>query len=186
MVYSTLANKIRYGSEPDNPGLIRQWLDTEKNTHLQEDSIFADLMLSNLATNDRNRLIYLTQFRLLLDTICDELIASHWRECCLDHIYLPLRKFEKLANTSNLQSLVRQMHYELTMLTNHSAKTFFNAPELTEESSQYIADTLSYLAKNTQQDIQPKNDDTYKIDSLSSFNEPLVHEPVQKKRHQPI
>jgi hypothetical protein len=38
------------------------------------------------------------QSRLLLDTVMDELIPSHWRCHCLNNIYSLISSFKKLAS----------------------------------------------------------------------------------------
>jgi len=96
-----LRNKIRFGQEPDNPTLICFWLDQESANSSKESS------------SHESRRLYEAQFRLLLDTIMDDLVKPHWRRTCLDNIYKPLCSLKRLSDSQeseqHLQSLFNEM-----------------------------------------------------------------------------
>ncbi|MCH2055781.1 MAG: hypothetical protein MK214_04025 [Thalassotalea sp.] len=93
-----LEEKIRTGSEPENPMLIRVWL----SHGLSENAPTAYL-----------RAQYTAKFQLLLETIVDELVPVHWRISCLDCVYLPLSSLKKLsdceASEQHLQALLNEL-----------------------------------------------------------------------------
>lgn len=110
---SVLRNKIRYGSEPDNPSLITLWL-------IQENEfISTDISL------EENWQRHESQFRLLLETVVDELVPSHWRCLCLDYIYKPLSSLQRLSTTDSTSKKFHSLMHELS------------------QSSQYVSASLS-------------------------------------------
>lgn len=99
-----LAHKIRQGSEPDNPALIHLWLSCQQT---QNQSI------------DKLRASHTAQFRLLLETVLDELVPAHWRRICLDNIYLPLSTLKKLSNNESSEQHLRSLFNELAISTRY-------------------------------------------------------------------
>ena len=102
-INSDLKSKIRHGSEPNNPLLINLWLSqtiAECPTKL---------------TKKQLRQQYESQFRLLLDTIVDELVPSHWRRVCLDNIYIPLTSLQRISDNDKSQRHIRQLMAELNV-----------------------------------------------------------------------
>ncbi len=67
MELTHIRRKIRWGEEPDNPLLISRWLAHENHEHTQQ------------LSQEELRQGYENQFRLLLETLMDELVPSHWR-----------------------------------------------------------------------------------------------------------
>jgi len=107
-----LATKIRSGSDPDNPMLIKIWLE-----HYQ----MADLPIEQF------RAIHHQQFSLLLETVIDELVPNHWRKTCLDHIYLPLSSLRKLVTDEQSQAQLNSLFNELVICTSYVEKSLSNA-----------------------------------------------------------
>lgn len=95
-----LWRKIRFAKEPDNPALIDHYLDIDtcrlKSFQAQKDH-------------------YECQFRLLLETVADELVPAYWRCCCLDHINKPLLKLNRLSKDARHQNYLCKLKYELNM-----------------------------------------------------------------------
>lgn len=93
--------QIRFAKEPDNPSLISHYLDIDTCRQKSVESL---------------KQHYERQFRLLLDTVADELIPSHWRCCCLDNINKPLGQLARLfANNQDGQAYLCKLKYELNM-----------------------------------------------------------------------
>lgn len=105
-----LKQKIRYGSEPDNSGLIPFWLDI-------------DAPSSN--SLDQHQAHYECQFRLLLDALMDELVPKHWRLQCLDNIYRPLMSFKRVSKTANAEQKLNNLFQELTISCNYTEETLY-------------------------------------------------------------
>lgn len=103
-----LREKVRYAIEPNNPQLICLWLKIEAEK------------TKNLSV-EKQRSVYLKETRLLLDTLSDDLIPAHWRECCLNHIYQPLAYLHRLARNSRDLHHLNQLMHEVRV-TSH----FFN------------------------------------------------------------
>jgi hypothetical protein len=59
------------------------------------------------------------QFRLLLDTVMDELIPSHWWCNCLDNIYYPLSSLKKLASDKPSEHYIQQLIHEISVTSNY-------------------------------------------------------------------
>jgi hypothetical protein len=92
-----IREKICFGHEPDNQLLISLWLNQE-NLFQQE--------LENIS---QRRQHLEQQFRLLLDTIMDELIPSHWWCTCLDNIYYPLSSLKNWPVISSQNSIFNNL-----------------------------------------------------------------------------
>ena len=108
---SALERKIRNGSEPDNPLIIKVWLDS--NTIYCEDT-------------KALRLQYTKQFYLLLETVLDELLPRHWRVTCLDNIYIPLSSLKRLVNDEHSQTHLSDLYRELAITTRYVEASLVN------------------------------------------------------------
>ncbi|PIE25151.1 MAG: hypothetical protein CSA60_01275 [Neptuniibacter caesariensis] len=95
-----LQHKVRYATEADSPSLITHWLAIDT---------------CRLQGFEHRKQHYERQFRLLLDTIADELLPGHWRNCCLDNIYRPLAELNRLSSRPDHQSYIYHLRYELNM-----------------------------------------------------------------------
>ena len=95
-----LRNKIRYGTEPDNPTLIRLWFSL-------------DAPNPNCVFQIRRH--FEAQFRLLLETVADELIPAHWRWLCLDNIYKPLCSLQKISDDEESELQLKRLFNELSI-----------------------------------------------------------------------
>lgn len=105
-----LKQKIRYGSEPDNCGLIGFWLDLDAP---QSSSSIGQLQH------------YESQFRLLLDAVMDELVPKHWRLQCLDNIYRPLLSFKRSSRCACSDKKLQQLFRELTISCNYTEESLY-------------------------------------------------------------
>lgn len=101
-----LTCKVRYATHENNPEIIKSWL--QATSPAQVESI------------QTCRRIYRYQFKLLMETICDDLIPSHWRRTCLDNIYKPLHGFQRVALCPHSRHTLKLMYVEL----NQSIKYF--------------------------------------------------------------
>lgn len=100
-----LQHSIRSAKEPNNPSLINYWLEVDQ--------------CKTGATFEQKRDHHERQFRLLLDTIADELLPGHWRCCCLDNIYRPLLELENLSSHPAYRRYTSKLRYELNMTCNY-------------------------------------------------------------------
>ncbi len=58
-------------------------------------------------------LLYMAEYRLLLDTLSDDMLEGHWRIWCLDNIYKPLSALTRLVDTDVQQQQLNHLFYEL-------------------------------------------------------------------------
>lgn len=100
--------KVRYAKEPNNPGLITHWLTLAR---------CADTTYLSLREH------YEHQFRLLLDTLADELLPAHWRRCCLDNINRPLLAMQRLSASSEHRMYMHRLNYELNVTCHYAAQS---------------------------------------------------------------
>ncbi|NQZ31124.1 MAG: hypothetical protein HRU06_07595 [Oceanospirillaceae bacterium] len=98
-----LRHKIRYALEEDNPGLVTLWLSMEDSVKSAEISSCWHL--------------YCAQYKLLIDTLSDDLLPKHWRVCCLDNIYRPLSSLQRIAITHDQRQHLNKLYYELRVIS---------------------------------------------------------------------
>lgn len=103
---NALRRKVRHGSEANHPELVRIWLDAE-DAHLTEHS------------PEQRWQLQCAIFKLLLDTFADDLVPSHWRCLCLDHLYLPLGELSRRANSGTQQQQLRELRHEMRVTSQY-------------------------------------------------------------------
>tara|TARA_B100001029_G_scaffold14441_1_gene9688 strand:+ start:256 stop:585 length:330 start_codon:yes stop_codon:yes gene_type:complete len=96
-----LEEKVRLGSEPDNPNLLQSLL-----TLLEE----ADTNYSKHYLKSLNLKI----LDLLLDTAIDESVPENWRHLCMDHVFKPLRNLYRLAKDDGDLSEINKICFVLS------------------------------------------------------------------------
>ncbi len=99
-----LRYKIRYAKEENNPSLLSLWFS-------MEDSVMNDNSLECWK-------LYCAQFKLLIDTLSDDLLPQHWRMNCLNNIYKPLCSLQRIAISSDQLKHLNQLYYELRVVSN--------------------------------------------------------------------
>lgn len=104
----TLRKKIRFAEEPNNPQLICMWLKIEQ------------VKMKNISY-EKQWAGYINEANFLLDTLSDELIPAHWRECCLNHIHIPLGCLHRLVSSKKDLLRLNQLMYEV-----RETSKFFN------------------------------------------------------------
>lgn len=97
-----LRSWIREAAYPDDPQLICEWL---SQTPCSQSPL------------DQQWQHFEDQFNLLMDTISDELLPSHWRCSCLDQIHQPLRSLSRLSSEPHAKDRVRLLLWELSVTT---------------------------------------------------------------------
>lgn len=105
MMSNSLQDKIRFALEPENPGLLSEYLSHHA--------------VRNDMTKTKHQQVLEEQFRLLLDTMADECLPVHWRQQCLDHIYMPLSALWRISDTEKNRTQVRQLFSELRIIGNY-------------------------------------------------------------------
>ena len=95
---------IRYGKMPNRPDLISRWLTSHTIESAQQRCHWQ---------------YYEHQFYLLLETIMDALIAIHWRQCCLDHLYIPLKQLQSLVVNAQQQRQLSALWHEFQLSTHY-------------------------------------------------------------------
>ena len=97
--WSELGLSIRSGDRPDAAHLLSRYLDLGTE-------------IANASDKNAKRWIYLRMLEQLENTICDCLIAKHWRENCADHLYRPLRMLSELAENARDKQEYRRLSRE--------------------------------------------------------------------------
>lgn len=116
--FDALSHLVRYGLRPEQPRLMQRWLAQSKQAKLDDEALW---------------LLHEHQFYLLLETLCDDLVPSHWRSLCLDHIYQPLMALNELAKSCELspeqydmaQARIRRLGRELTITGQYAAASLW-------------------------------------------------------------
>ncbi|MEW5009371.1 MAG: hypothetical protein AB1Y36_08825 [Cycloclasticus sp.] len=103
--YYELSRKIRHAEQPNNTLIISDFLSLPP--------------LSSLKNKAVQRAHSVAQFQLLMDTIADEYLPSHWRCQCLDYIYRPLQSLQGLANCQQSRQQLRYLNYELQLMSHY-------------------------------------------------------------------
>lgn len=84
--FSALEQAIQSGQCCDSPELLYQYLELTEQ--------YAEKLSITDAAALHERVFY-----VLLNTMCDSSVPSHWRQTCLDKVYSPLSKFKYLIVT---------------------------------------------------------------------------------------
>jgi len=87
---ASLSRQVRRGKCGTSPRLLTRYLDV------------CDERSDNL-TREQARRIYISAFNVMLETICDDLVARCWRSWCLDNITRPLGMLRKLSRSKEEQ-----------------------------------------------------------------------------------
>jgi hypothetical protein len=69
-------------------------------------------------------LLHQRVFNVLLDTVCDTNIAHHWRQTCLDKVYLPLSNLKRLIVTYQDARNYFKMEHSLRVLSYYFTSSF--------------------------------------------------------------
>lgn len=101
-----LNHVVRWGSSPNHPCLLEEWLELTTPDHQ------AELMQS------RNQL--LNQYQVLPEALADECVPLHWRQLCLNNIYRPLLALEQLADCQVSHAQVRALYHELRVISDYA------------------------------------------------------------------
>ena len=102
--YARLSRVIRFAEQPDNAELIHLYLS------------FPSIDGTTI-TKQREHLH--SQFKLLIETVADELLPAHWRCQCLDCIYIPLFALQRLANCQHSTQGVQGLFNELRVISHY-------------------------------------------------------------------
>ncbi len=112
-----ITSVIRRGEQPNKPELIDLWLELDNCCSLFNHQI----QFCECCSLERQRQHYEQQFRLLLETVVDEIVASHWRCICLDNVYRPLANIKRLVKNEQSKQELQALFYELSV-TSHYVK----------------------------------------------------------------
>ena len=96
-----LEEKVRLGSEPDNPKLLQSLLT------LFED---ADANYSKHYLKSLNKKI----LDLLLEAALDKSVPENWRKLCMDHVFQPLRNLYRLAKDDRDVSKINKIYFVIS------------------------------------------------------------------------
>ncbi|ETX10204.1 hypothetical protein MUS1_03910 [Marinomonas ushuaiensis DSM 15871] len=69
-------------------------------------------------------LLHKRVFNVLLDTVCDTSLAPHWRQTCLDKVYLPLSQLKRLIVTYQDARNYFKMEHSLRTLSHYFISSF--------------------------------------------------------------
>ena len=80
------AKRVRYCCTPQNTQTINEYLESGQN------------VIRKYSTDSAHD-VYLTEYNVLLETMCDTLIPTDWRQLCSDNITRVLIRLRALAYT---------------------------------------------------------------------------------------
>ncbi|TYL48768.1 hypothetical protein [Marinomonas sp. IMCC 4694] len=104
--FSVLEQTIQGGQCADTPQVLTYYL-----TRTEE---YAERLCIVDAMSLHQRV-----FNVLLDTVCDTRLAPHWRQTCLDKVYLPLLHIKQLILTYQDARNYFKMEHRLRMLSHY-------------------------------------------------------------------
>lgn len=109
--FSVLEQTIQGGQCADSPEVLYHYL------NLTEE--YAERLNITDAT-----LLHQRVFNVLLDTVCDTSLAPHWRQTCLDKVYLPLSHLKHLIVTYQDAKNYFKMEHNLRILSHYFFSSF--------------------------------------------------------------
>lgn len=102
-----LRQNVRYGHYPLEQHRLQRWSRLEQCGFEQ-------------LCNCRKRKVYHQQFRLLLETIADELVAAEWRRLCVRQILHTLQGLESIASRPEHHQRQQQLEDELYQICQYA------------------------------------------------------------------
>lgn len=105
-----LRQNVRYGHQPHAKHQLQRWSQLEQ-------SGFANLC------NCRRRKVYHQQFRLLIDTIGDELVNIEWRRLCVRQILYTLQGLQSISHSAPHKERLLALEDELYQICQYALPT---------------------------------------------------------------
>lgn len=105
--FDALEKQIRYGYQPDNHCLLVTFVNLTLERVRDENSASKRLQLLEKS-------LY-----VLLETVCDTLVAVHWRRSCYDAMFQPLIQLERFSITEKDKYRARQVQREINTLSQY-------------------------------------------------------------------
>ena len=109
--FSVLEQTIQGGQCADSPKVLDHYL------NLTEE--YAERLNISDATQ-----LYKRVFNVLLDTVCDTSVVPHWRQTCLNKVYLPLMHLKNLIVTYQDARNYFKMEHSLRILSHYFMSTY--------------------------------------------------------------
>lgn len=109
--FSVLEQTIQAGQCADSPDVLYYYLNVTEE--------YAERLSINDAVRLHQRVFY-----VLLDTVCDTSLALHWRQTCLDKVYLPLSHLKHLIVSYQDARNYFKMEHNLRILSHYFLSSF--------------------------------------------------------------
>ena len=109
--FSVLEQTIQGGQCADSPEVLYHYL------NLTEE--YAERLDVVEAAKLHQRVFY-----VLLDTVCDSSVSRHWRQTCLDKVYVPLSNIKHLIVTYQDAKRYFKMEHSLRVLSHYFMSSF--------------------------------------------------------------
>ena len=103
---TSLSRQVRRGKCGTTPKVLTRYLDV------------CDERSENL-TREQARRIYISAFNVILETICDDLVARCWRNWCLDNITRPLGMLRQLSHNAKEQKELALLEAQKRLLSRY-------------------------------------------------------------------
>lgn len=120
--YQQLKHQVRYAKTPDNPLLIKKFLDTHPWPCDTKRSL---------------RRLCRRQFNLLLDAVVDECLPAHWRSQCLDHVYIPLQRLAEMVDSEQSTQEMQLLNEELRVCSHYFQICYSSSLHYQQELQSY-------------------------------------------------
>ena len=75
--------------------------------------------IANGLTREQARRIYVSVFNVIMETVCDDLIAKCWRGWCLDNIGKPLSMLKRLSFSESEKQEVKKLEAKMRLLSRY-------------------------------------------------------------------
>ncbi|WOD08298.1 hypothetical protein [Marinomonas sp. GJ51-6] len=109
--FSVLEQTIQAGQCVDSPEILDHYLTLTTE--------YAERLSIPDATSLHQRV-----FNVLLDTVCDTSLPPHWRQTCLDKVYLPLSQLKRLIVTYQDARSYFKMEHSLRTLSHYFISSY--------------------------------------------------------------
>ncbi|GAB3479939.1 hypothetical protein [Marinomonas epiphytica] len=109
--FSVLEQTIQSGQCADSPEVLYHYLNLTES--------YAERLEMVDAVQLHQRV-----FNVLLDTVCDSTLPCHWRQTCLDKVYVPLANIKHLIVTYQDAKAYFKMEHNLRVLSHYFMSSF--------------------------------------------------------------